>query len=67
MNIIYMTNTTIIIKVRKMKIKSKTQDGKIINKSFIEYASKNIVHICLKLDITDLKRIVTTFLANDSV
>ena len=40
-NIMYKINETTIIKVRKRKIKNKTQHGKIKKRSFIKYTIIN--------------------------
>lgn len=50
----YIIKVTAIIKVRNRNIKNKTRDGKIINKSFIEYASRLLFKHVLEKDLTDL-------------
>ena len=50
----YIMKVTVILKVRNENIKNKSRDGKIINKSFIEYASRLLFKHVLEKDSTDL-------------
>ena len=54
MNIMYIMKVTTMIKLRNKNIKNKTRDGKIINKSFIEYASRVLFKHVLEKDSTNL-------------